>query len=178
MSTTFNIWKMKLIVSKFESSNVFKDHFFRLPKTQRFMPNLPCNRVCFHGAYIRYDMRTCNFLLYLYRCVDSLLFVLRIHLCLKLKGWEKWPIRRITCCCFFYFLKIVLVLRTNEVFCLEACTLDGIVGVKLDLKGVGIRSDGVRKFPSTESSVWFVVSCPSSYLHIVVLTFLLWHKRQ
>lgn len=142
------------------------------------MSNLPCNRVCFHGAYIRYDTRTCNFLLYLYRCVDSLLFVLRIHLCLKLKGWEKWPIRRITCCCFFYFLKIVLVLHTNEVFCLEACTLDGIVGVKLDLEGVGIGSNGVRKFPSTESSVRFVVSCPSSYLHIVVLTFLLWHKRR
>lgn len=74
---------------------------------------------------------------------------------------------------FLFFFKIVLVLRTNEVFCLEACTLDGIVGVKLDLKGVGIGSDGVRKFPSTESSVWFVVSRPSSYLHIVVLTFLL-----
>lgn len=73
----------------------------------------------------------------------------------------------------YYLKKIVLVLHTNEVFCLEACTLDGIVGVKLDLEGVRIGSDGVRKFPSTESSVRFVVSGPSSYLHIVVLTFLL-----
>lgn len=144
------------------------------------MSNLPCNRVCFHGAYIRYDMRTCNFLLYLYTCVDSLLFVRRIHLCLKLRGWEKDDqFKQSHFAAFLAIVLTVLVLHTctYEVFCLEACTLDGVVGVKLDLEGVGIGSDGVRKFSSTESSVRFVVSRPTSHLYIVVLTFLLRYKK-
>lgn len=74
---------------------------------------------------------------------------------------------------FFYFFKIVLVLCINEVFCLEVCILDGIVGVKFDLKGVGIGSDGVWKFLFIELFVWFVVFCFFSYFYIVVFIFLL-----
>lgn len=141
------------------------------------MFNFFCNCVCFYGVYICYDMYICNFLLYLYRCVDSFFFVLCIYFCLKLKGWEKWLIWCIICCCFLGFFKIVLVLCINEVFCLEVCILDGIVGVKFDLEGVGIGSNGVWKFLFIELFVWFVVFCFFSYFYIVVFIFLLWYKR-
>lgn len=74
---------------------------------------------------------------------------------------------------FYYLKKIVLVLYINEVFCLEVCILDGIVGVKFDLEGVRIGSDGVWKFLFIELFVWFVVFCFFSYFYIVVFIFLL-----
>lgn len=74
---------------------------------------------------------------------------------------------------FYYLKKIVLVLYINEVFCLEVCILDGIVGVKFDLEGVGIGSNGVWKFLFIELFVWFVVFGFFSYFYIVVFIFLL-----
>lgn len=54
------------------------------------MPNLLCNRVYFHAMYNRCDMRKCNFLLCLCRCVGSHPFLRHTHPCLKRK--DKWKL--------------------------------------------------------------------------------------